>query len=68
MTSSLESLLLSESEMQDARKKIEELAYLKWQKAGSPKDHGIDFWLEAEREWIAYYYVPDRYLNHDSEP
>jgi hypothetical protein len=30
--------------------KIRELAYFKWQAAGSPPGDGIQFWLEAENE------------------
>lgn len=29
---------------------VRELAYLKWEAAGSPAGDGFDFWLEAERE------------------
>ena len=58
----LESLLLTDGELQAAREKVQELAYLKWQQAGSPSDRTLSdvFWKEAEREWILYYYVPDR--------
>lgn len=30
--------------------KIRELAYKKWQDAGSPVSDGVSFWLEAEQE------------------
>ena len=56
----LDSLLLTEDELKVARKQVREMAYFKWQAAGSPEDDALRFWLEAEREWIEYYYVPDR--------
>lgn len=30
--------------------KIRELAYTKWQEAGTPPGDGVSFWLEAETE------------------
>lgn len=30
--------------------KIRELAYAKWQEAGTPSGDGVNFWLEAEAE------------------
>ena len=56
----LESLLLTEDELKAARKHVREIAYFKWQDAGSPEDDALTFWQEAELEWIEYYYVPDR--------
>lgn len=32
---------------------IRELAYLKWEQAGSPPGNGVFFWLEAEQELLA---------------
>ena len=56
----LDSLLLTEEELKIAKKKVQEMAYFKWQAAGCPEDDTLMFWLEAELEWIEYYYVPDR--------
>ena len=58
----LELLLLTEQELAAARQKVQELAYLKWEAAGSPDDDALSakFWKEAEQQWIEYYYVPDR--------
>lgn len=58
----LEQLLLSEAELEAAREKVQELAYLKWEEAGRPEDETLSahFWEEAELEWIEYYYVPKR--------
>ncbi len=38
---------------------IRELAYLKWETAGSPAGDGLVFWLEAEREWKANHAASD---------
>ena len=38
---------------------IRELAYLKWEAAGSPAGDGLDFWLEAERESKANHAASD---------
>ena len=57
----LETLWLDERDMEAARKEIEALAFCKWQEAGCPDNSALDFWLEAEIEWIEYCYVPDRY-------
>jgi hypothetical protein len=56
----LDSLLLTDDELNLARKQIQELAYFKWQEAGCPDNSALTFWAEAEREWIAYSYVPHR--------
>ena len=56
----LDSLLLTEDELKAARKQVQGMAYFKWQAAGCPEDDALTFWLEAELEWIEYYYVPDR--------
>ena len=60
MLPSLDTLMLTPQELKLARKKVQELAHQKWQQAGSPDGGDVDFWLEAEAEWIKYYYVPDR--------
>jgi Protein of unknown function (DUF2934) len=56
----LELLELSETERTAAREQIRRMAFLKWQDAGCPLSDPCHFWREAEREWIEYYYVPDR--------
>jgi hypothetical protein len=35
---------------QELENRIRELAYLKWQAAGSPAGDGVNFWLQAEQE------------------
>lgn len=57
----LDSLILTEQELQTARSQVQEMAYRKWQEAGCPEDAAQRFWLEAEREWMEQFYVPHRY-------
>lgn len=35
-----------------AEEQIRELAHAKWEAAGCPAGDGLDFWLEAEREFL----------------
>lgn len=56
----LESLELSIEQLEMARAQVRERAYEKWQEAGCPPDDGLEYWLEAEREWISRNYVPWR--------
>jgi len=57
----LELLLLTKAELEAAREKVQEMAYLKWEEAGCPEGTDSDrFWQAAEQEWIQYHYVPDR--------
>ncbi len=60
MTPSLDTLLLTEDELEIARRQVRDMAYRKWQAAGCPDDAGTKFWLAAEQEWIAFFYVPAR--------
>lgn len=57
----IDSLVLTENEFQVAQTEISMRAYLKWIDAGGPTDRELEFWLEAEKEWIESCYVPDRY-------
>ena len=59
----LDTLILTEEEYQIAQAHIRDAAYFQWIGAGCPLDRCIDFWLAAEREWIEYCYVPDRYAS-----
>jgi len=58
----LESLELTEEELQIAKEQVRQIAYAKWQRAGCPPGDPLVFWREAELEWIEYEYVPDREL------
>ena len=64
-TRSLDTLLLTDDALQAARKQVEEAAYFKWRRAGSPENNALTFWNEAELEWIEYFYVPDRDCHAD---
>jgi Protein of unknown function (DUF2934) len=44
---------------QDALAHIREAAYQKWEAAGYPESNGIEFWLAAEREYLAAHAMPD---------
>jgi hypothetical protein len=58
----LGTLELTAEEQEQAHAEIEHLAFDDWCKAGRPECSSLDFWLEAERKWIAFQYVPDREL------
>jgi hypothetical protein len=44
---------------QDALSHIREAAYHKWELAGRPASDGTEFWLDAEREYLAAHAMPD---------
>jgi len=56
----LDLLLLTDEELQEAKRHVQEIAYFKWQEAGCPQGQEQKFWDQAELEWIEFYYVPDR--------
>jgi hypothetical protein len=56
----LDMLLLTDKELQAAKKQVQQMAYFRWQNAGCPLECEQTFWNEAELEWIEYYYVPHR--------
>ncbi len=58
---SIDNLILTPEERKDARHYVQEMAYSKWQAAGCPDNCALQFWTEAELEWIEYCYVPDRH-------
>lgn len=39
-------------------REISDLAYKKWQEAGEPQGDGVQFWLDAEREWEEDFWIP----------
>jgi hypothetical protein len=63
MTVTLETLELTPEERNSCQDAVEQMAYFNWLGAGSPDDGQLEFWLEAEREWIGYNYVPNRPLD-----
>jgi hypothetical protein len=44
---------------QDALEHIRKLAYEKWEAAGGGERDGTEFWLAAEREYLASHAMPD---------
>jgi hypothetical protein len=56
----LNNLELTRDELDRAKDRVRQLAYLKWEAAGRPFDGSTQFWLEAERHWIEYEYTPHR--------
>ena len=44
---------------QDALNHIRKLAYEKWEAAGGGMRDGTEFWLAAEREYLASHAMPD---------
>lgn len=60
MSATLDSLFIAPDQRQECENEIRELAYSKWIEAGRPSGRESEFWLKAEREWIAFKYVPDR--------
>lgn len=56
----LDALYLTEDEYQLARLQIGEAAYHKWLNDGCPCHRDLEFWLEAELEWVEFRYVPRR--------
>ena len=60
MTSRLETLDLGAEQLSQCQDAVRQLAYTKWSKQDARPGMNLDFWLEAEREWISHCYVPNR--------
>ena len=56
----LDTLELTRDELEQAKDRVRQLAYLKWEAAGRPFDGSAKFWHEAERQWIEHEYTPHR--------
>ena len=63
MSTSLETLEMTAQDRAACHDLVGERAYHKWLNAGCPPGREFDFWLQAEREWIAHDYVPRRPLD-----
>ena len=59
---SIDELILTKDELRNAREQVQQMAYFKWLDAGRPLGDELQHWLEAELEWIEYFYVPDRFI------
>ena len=60
MSITIESLQLSPEQLEYCRVQVRTLAFKKWQEAGCLAGRAVNYWLEAEAEWIGSCYVPDR--------
>jgi hypothetical protein len=60
MCVTLDTLDLTPDELEQAKDRVRQLAFLKWEAAGRPYDGSTKFWLEAERMWIEHEYTPHR--------
>lgn len=64
-TVSLESLELTPDELARSREAIRQMAYENWLNAGRLAGDGLQYWLQAEQNWIENCYVPHRLRNDD---
>ncbi|HJX11206.1 MAG TPA: DUF2934 domain-containing protein [Candidatus Binatia bacterium] len=62
MSPTLETLELSPEELELSKEAVRKIAYFKWLDAGQPEGE-LEFWLQAEQEWIEHNYVPHRTLD-----
>ncbi len=60
MTIQLDTLELTPEMLDSSREAVRKMAYFKWLDAGCPSGRDLDFWAEAERQWIGHCYVPNR--------
>jgi hypothetical protein len=63
MTATLETLELAPEELNSSKDAVRKMAYSSWLEAGCPEGGQLEFWLNAERQWIEQSYVPDRPLD-----
>ncbi len=63
MSTTIHDLEMTSEEFAFSENAIKKSAYFKWNAAGSPNDRALEFWLEAEREWIEGYYPPRVLVN-----
>jgi hypothetical protein len=63
MRATLETLEMTPEELKSSTDAVHKLAYFKWLNTGSPDCRELEFWLDAEREWIQHNYVPHRMLD-----
>jgi hypothetical protein len=68
MTVTLETLELTLQELECIRDAVRKMAYFNWLNADRPDCGEVEFWLQAEREWIEHNYVPHRTLDGTRPP
>ena len=62
MTVTLETLEMTPEELECGRDAVQKMAYFNWLDSGCPDSGPLEFWLQAERQWIESNYVPRRTL------
>lgn len=60
MCTTLDNLYIVPEQRHECENEIRLRAYFNWLDAGCPQGRDVEFWLDAEREWIAFNYVPNR--------
>lgn len=65
MKVTLETLEIAPQDLPAVREEIQRMAYFKWIQAGRPEGEPLEFWKQAERDWIEQKYVPHRPLDGD---
>jgi hypothetical protein len=60
MPVTLDTLELPPAQLEACQDEVRRMAYFRWLDAGAPAEGQLDFWLEAENEWIEFNYVPHR--------
>jgi len=63
MSITLERLECTPEELELHKEAVRKMAYRRWRAAGCPEYAELDFWLDAEREWIERSYVPHRLVD-----
>jgi hypothetical protein len=63
MSVMLETLEMTPQELVSCKDIVHRMAYFRWLDAGCPDRGQLEFWLDAQREWIARNYVPHRSLD-----
>lgn len=63
MSTTIHDLEMTSEEFAFSENAIKRSAYFKWNAAGRPNHRELEFWLEAEREWIEGYYPPRILVN-----
>jgi hypothetical protein len=63
MSITLETLELTDQELELCKNAVRKMAYFNWLDAGRPEHAERDCWLQAEKEWLEHSYVPHRRLD-----
>lgn len=63
MPVTLETLELTPQKLESCKEAVHRMAYFNWLNAGCPSGNQLEFWVQAEQEWIQHNYVPHRMLD-----